>query len=73
MTIEAPRPSTAIVCSHCGDELLLGEPMHWFPDRVGYVWHDACARRLGLVEAIDDKPKKRARRTSRTASPSDPL
>jgi hypothetical protein len=48
-------------CACCGEEVLLGEPMYWMPERPGYVWHDLCAQREGFLQA-SLKPARGKRR-----------
>lgn len=60
--------SSVLVCSHCGHEVLLGEPMFWMPDRPGFLWHDECAQAVGLLPRTLPPPKPSRRRapSSRT-------
>ncbi len=53
MPANAQQKHAALICDQCGDEVLLGEPMHWTVDRPGIVWHEACAQRCGLVAPAD--------------------
>ncbi|NYZ15296.1 hypothetical protein HL658_22380 [Azospirillum sp. RWY-5-1] len=59
---------SVLVCSHCGHEVLLGEPMFWLPDRPGFLWHDDCAQAIGLLPRTLPPPKPTRRRapSSRT-------
>lgn len=60
--------SSVLVCSHCGHEVLLGEPMFWTPDRPGFLWHDECAQAVGMLPRTPTTPKPTRRRapSSRT-------
>lgn len=61
--------SSVLVCSHCGHEVLLGEPMFWMHDRPGFLWHDECAQTVGLLPRTPPpaKPTRRRAPSSRTA------
>lgn len=60
--------SPVLVCSHCGHEVLLGEPMFWTHDRPGFLWHDECAQAVGLLPRTPPpKPARRRAPSSRTA------
>ncbi|WP_169055142.1 hypothetical protein [Azospirillum sp. TSH100] len=39
--------------------------MYWTPERPGYVWHDLCAQREGLLP-LSPKPARGKRRKSKT-------
>jgi hypothetical protein len=56
-------------CTCCGEEVLLGEPMYWTPERPGHVWHDLCAQREGLLPA-SPKPIRGRRRSTKPGAKS---
>ncbi|CAO3406905.1 hypothetical protein [Azospirillum largimobile] len=55
-------------CTRCGEEVLLGEPMYWTPERPGHVWHDPCAQREGLLPSTL-KPMRSKRRKKAEGEP----
>ncbi|MBP2302997.1 hypothetical protein [Azospirillum picis] len=42
--------------------------MYWTPERPGYVWHDHCAQREGLLP-VTPKPSRSKRRSKSKVEP----
>jgi len=66
-SVEQQRTPVEMVCTLCGADILLGEPLYWEPVHGLSRWHEACAHELGLIEPPVPAPRQRRSRASSSA------